>query len=83
MDVFIIKLHPQAEYCEYKALKQELIRDRFVVGIQDDELSKKLQAMPNLTSDAATLTVSQYETAKQAQAVVRENRSSEVDLIRR
>ena len=83
VDVFINKLHRQAEYCDYKALKQELIRDRLVVGVQDDELSEKLQAMPDLTLDVATLTVRQYEAAKQAQTIVRGNRSGEVDSIRR
>jgi|GEM_PF-4806072 len=43
MDVFINKIHRQAEYCDYKTLKEELIRDRLVVGVKDDELSEKLK----------------------------------------
>ena len=46
VDVFINKLHRQAEYCDYKALKQELIRDRLVVGVQDDELSENSRLCP-------------------------------------
>ena len=36
MDIFINRLYRQAEYCEYGNLREELIRDRLVVGVTDD-----------------------------------------------
>ena len=41
MDTFLTDLHRLAEDCEYGALKEELIRDRIVVGVVDDQLSEK------------------------------------------
>ena len=38
-----------AEDCEYGGLKDQLIRDRIVVGVPDDDLSNDLQAKPDLT----------------------------------
>jgi len=40
---FIEDLHRLAEYCEYGTLREELIRDRLVVGVSDRRLSEKLQ----------------------------------------
>lgn len=59
-----------------------------VVGVKDDELSEKLQSMPVLTLDQATVSARQYESAKQAQAVVRDTGNDpkvdvEVEAIRR
>ena len=86
MDVFINKLYRQAEYCDYKALREELIRDRLVVGVMDDTLSSQLQAVTDLTLAAAVTMCRQFESAKQAQSVVRPSssssaKSSEVDSV--
>ena len=43
VDVFTTALYAQAHKCEYKALKEEMIRDRIVVGIRDARLSLKFQ----------------------------------------
>ncbi len=39
---FVTALHTLAETCEFSIFKDELIRDRIVVGIADPELSKQL-----------------------------------------
>ena len=71
MDVFIHKLYRQAENCEYQGLREELIRDRLVVGVTDDKLSEKLQADADLTLDDAVTIARRFESAIQAQSVVR------------
>ena len=40
VDTFITAL---SEHCNYGALKEEMIRDRIVVGLRDSNLSLKLQ----------------------------------------
>eukprot|EP00731_Ephydatia_muelleri_P034495 Em0062g18a len=48
-DEYIATLFSLAENCEYGGLKDELIRDRLVVGIRDETLSRQLQLDPELT----------------------------------
>ena len=71
MDIFINKLYRQAEYCEYGALREDLIRDRIVVGVDDDKLSNKLQTEPGLTLANAVQISRRYEATKQAKNIVR------------
>ena len=40
---FITEVHRLADRCEFKGMKDELIRDRLVVGILDQTLSERLQ----------------------------------------
>ena len=54
VDSFITDLYGLARHCNFGALKEELIRDRIVVGLQNRELSEKLQLDPNLTLEKAT-----------------------------
>ena len=42
-DSFITALYGLAEHCQYRALHDEMIRDRIIVGIRDVTLSEKLQ----------------------------------------
>lgn len=67
---FITDLHKLAEQCEFQALKDELIRDRIVVGIKDRRLSERLQLDPKLTLEAATQQVKQSELVKSQQGIV-------------
>ena len=46
--MFITDLFNLAEHCNFGVLREELIRDRIVVGIRDKALSEKLQ--PVLTA---------------------------------
>jgi hypothetical protein len=41
-EAFITALHKLAETCDYGALREQLIRDRIVVGIKDKKLSKRI-----------------------------------------
>ena len=71
VDVFITALHTLSEHCNYGALRNEMIRDRIVVGIRDARLSEKLQLDHKLTLDVAVTAVRQSEQVKQQQTVLR------------
>lgn len=70
IDVFINKLYRQPEYCHYGTLREELIRDRLVVGVTDDMLRNKLQSELNLTLEAEVNMCRLHRSAKQAQTAV-------------
>jgi len=54
----------------FGALKEELIRDRTIVGLQNRKLSEKFQLDPNLTLENATNLARQKETKKQQQNIL-------------
>ena len=58
---FITALFALAENCNYGDLRDELIRDRLVVGIRDTALSERLQTDADLTLDKAMKAVRQRE----------------------
>src|SRR5436190_7185319 len=72
VDSFINDLHTLAETCEFKDLKEELIRDLIVIGVQDSKLSESLQMDESLTLNKAILKTRQAESVKLQQGVVRE-----------
>ena len=43
VDDFITRLYSQVDKCHYGNLRDEILRDRIVVGIKDKSLSEKLQ----------------------------------------
>ena len=49
----IMELYKLTENCDYGALQAEMIRDRIVVRIRYEALSKGLQLDPNLTLEKA------------------------------
>ena len=49
VNYFITALYALADKCNYGELHDELLRDRIVVGIIDQNLSEKLQLDPELT----------------------------------
>lgn len=53
VDTFITALHSLAEHCGYRALHDEMIRDRIVVGIRNAQLAEKLQLDSDLTLETA------------------------------
>ena len=50
---FINDLYSMAEHLAYGDLKNDLIRDKLVIGIKDKKLSRRLQLQGNLTLDLA------------------------------
>ena len=51
VDVFIQDLYRLVEHCEYGELREQLLRDRIVVGVIDNALSDRLQTQADLTLD--------------------------------
>ena len=49
------------ETCNYAGLKEEIIRDRLVVGIRDKSLSERLQMDAALTLEKAKTAIRQRE----------------------
>ena len=62
---YITELYRLVDGCEYAGLKEEMIRDRLVVGILDQELSEKLQLEPDLTLEGAKKSIRQKEAVKE------------------
>ncbi|XP_034038462.1 golgin subfamily A member 3 [Thalassophryne amazonica] len=67
---FITALHKLAENCGFGVLKDELIRDRVVVGIRDKRLSEQLQMDSELTLAKAIQKVRQSESVKKQQLIL-------------
>ena len=71
VDSFITALYELAEHCNYGNLREEMIRDRLVVGIKDSKLSENLQLDGELTLEKAIAQARQKETVKQQQTLLR------------
>lgn len=69
-ETFITAVHKLAENCGFGVLKEELIRDRIVVGIKDKKLSEQLQMDSELTLAKAMQKVRQSETVKKQQTIL-------------
>ena len=83
MDTFIQELYRLTENCEYGTLKDELMRDRIIVGVLDDILSDRLQAKAELTLTDAACMSRQAEARKQNRTIVRGvETQNEVDYVR-
>ncbi|KAK7930380.1 hypothetical protein WMY93_006775 [Mugilogobius chulae] len=82
---FITAVHKLAENCGFGVLKEELIRDRVVVGIKDKRLSEQLQMDSELTLAKAIQKVRQSETVKNQQTILHSSsaeKSLNMDTIR-
>lgn len=67
VDSFITDLHGLAEHCNFRELKEELIRDRIVVGLLDAALSEILQMDSELTLQKVITNARQKEVIKKQQ----------------
>ena len=76
VDAYITDLHKLSEHCQYGTLREEMIRDRIVVGILDTSLSEKLQLDSTLTLEKATTEVRQREMVRKQQSTVRKTEES-------
>ena len=64
---YIMELYRLAENCDYGALKEEIIRDRLVVGIRDAALSQQLQLDSELTLEKTKKKIRQREAVGEQQ----------------
>ena len=75
VDDFVTSVHALAEHCGFAGLRDELIRDRIVVGLRDVSLSEKLQLDPDLTLEKTVTMVRQSEMVKKQQVLLRKRKS--------
>ena len=62
-----MSLYELADNCEYGLLRDEMIRDRLVVGIRDSNLSEHLQLDADLNLDKAKKAIRQREAVHEQQ----------------
>ena len=67
MEQFITSLYNVVETCDFGGLKNEMICNMIVAGIQDQALSKRLQTVADLTLEKAKTLVRQREAAHEHQ----------------
>ena len=64
VEQYITDLYDLVEFCAYGVLKDEMLRERLVVGIRDLSLSEKLQTDPMLTLEKAKTLIRQKAALK-------------------
>ena len=64
VETFITSLYSLAEHCSDGNLREEMIKDRTAVGLQDAKLAEKLQLDPDLTLEKAVNQARQSEAVK-------------------
>lgn len=74
---YIAELYRLADNCNYGTLKDEMIRDRLVVGILDKKTSQHLQMDPTLTVEKAKKTIRQKEAVLEQGRELEEKKHSE------
>ena len=82
---YIMVLYDLVENCDYGTMKEEMSRDRLVVGIRDSALSEKLQMDAALTRESAKKVIRQREAIHEQQqalkADVKTTSDSNLDVI--
>lgn len=68
---YIMALYELAENCDYGALKDQMIRDRLVVGIRDSALSERLQLDAELNLEKAKKAIRQREAVHEQQQTLK------------
>ena len=71
VDSFVTALFTLSEHCGYGTFRDEMIRDRLVVGLLDGNLSERLQLKPDLTLVDAVKRPRNSEAVKAQQVTVR------------
>ena len=79
---YITVLHQLAESCEYGNIKDEMIRDRLVVGIRDESLSERLQMEVNLNLDTAKKLIRQRKAVQQQQELLKGNSATVLETVK-
>jgi len=82
VEEFITALYSLVETCEYGALKDEMLRDRIVVGIQDSAMSERLQMDGELTLEKAKKLARQKEAVKDQHKQLRQGAEALLESVR-
>lgn len=70
VEEFITEVHRLAGTCDFGSLKEELIRDRLVVGLRDKKLSERLQLDSDLTLEKAVSMARNSEAVRGQQSLI-------------
>lgn len=81
IDAYITVLYSMAEKCKYGELKEELLRDRIVVGMLDVKASEFMQLKADLTLEKAIEIAKQCERQTIENKVIRNNESSPINFV--
>ena len=76
-------MYSLAENCEFRALTNELIRDRIVVSISDNALSKRMQIDPDLTLEKAKRMARQREAVQEQRGILQGEMQPALFAVRR
>ena len=77
---YITELYTLANNCNYGDLRDEMIRDRLVVGIRDATLSQQLQLDAELTLEKAKTKIRQREAVGEQQKELKTSGGNSADL---
>ena len=80
---YITELYELIEFCEYGELKEEMLRDQLVVGIQDLTLSERLQTDPELTLEKVKTMIRQKAAAKEHRRELQGDNEAALNRLRR
>ena len=80
---FIMELQSLVEHCEYGDLRNDMVRDRLVVGIRDGTLSERLQLDSKLTLESAMKQTRQREAVHEGRLALKGDNQSlkEMDTV--
>ena len=78
---YVTCLYSLIETCDYGTLKEEMLRDRLVVGIKDVALSQKLQMDAHLTLEKAKTAIRQKEAVYEQQRELQGGGSAKAPIV--
>lgn len=81
IDEFVTDLHKLSLTCEYSTLRESLIRDRIVLGVQDRKLGDKLMLVESLTLEKAVEICKQWEMVKTQQTDLHGGESRSLEAV--
>ena len=81
-EAYITELYRPSENCKYGDLRDEMIRDRLVVGIRNQALSQQLKMDPELTLERAKKRIRQQEAVKDQQRQLTNREETQLDEVR-
>ncbi|KAM7314768.1 uncharacterized protein ISCGN_004552 [Ixodes scapularis] len=82
VEEYVTALHGLATTCNYGPLKEELVRDRLIVGLRDSMTSEKLQLDPDLDLQKAIAAARQSEVIKKQQVELRPTKEKDASVDR-
>ena len=83
IETFLTDLYAMIDNCEYGALRDEILRDRIVIGICDKGLSQKLQLNDKLTLESALVQVRSKEMINKQSHALQQLNIARADAVKR